>query len=171
LVDATVFPENIKFPNDVGLLNDVREWLIKQIKEIVKETGEKVRTYCRKARKVYLNFAKNKRKSKKAIKKAKKQMLQFVGRNIKQAEKMILTLDEELREELRKKIELAKEILNQQTEMYREKTNRIKGRIVSFNREYVRPIKTRKKRQACGVWTERGVKLCGRVFIFKQVQP
>ncbi len=141
LVDATVFPENIKFPNDVGLLNDVREWLIKQIKEIVKETGEKVRTYCRKARKVYLNFAKNKRKSKKAIKKAKKQMLQFVGRNIKQAEKMILTLDEELREELRKKIELAKEILNQQTEMYREKTNRIKGRIVSFNREYVRPIK------------------------------
>lgn len=141
LVDATVFPEKIKFPNDVSLLNDVREWLIKKIKEISQETGEKVRTYCRKARKVYLNFAKKKQKSKKVIKKAKKQMIQFVGRNIKQAEKMILTLDEEVVEELRKKIELAKEILEQQHEMYREKTNRIKGRIVSFNREYVRPIK------------------------------
>jgi IS5 family transposase len=29
LVDATVFPEANKYPNDVGLLNDVREWLVK----------------------------------------------------------------------------------------------------------------------------------------------
>ena len=31
LVDATVFPEEIKYPNDVGLLNDVRGWLRRSI--------------------------------------------------------------------------------------------------------------------------------------------
>lgn len=34
LVDATIFPENIKYPNDVGLLNDVREWLVETIKPL-----------------------------------------------------------------------------------------------------------------------------------------
>ena len=28
LADATVFPEHVKHPNDVGLLNDVRKWLV-----------------------------------------------------------------------------------------------------------------------------------------------
>src|SRR3972149_3623163 len=46
-VDATVFPESIKYPNDVGLLNDVREWLGKRIKGYGEKAGEKIRTYCR----------------------------------------------------------------------------------------------------------------------------
>jgi hypothetical protein len=60
LVDATVFPEAIKYPNDVGLLNDVREWLVKQIRRIGTVLGgKKVRTYKRKARQEYLRFSKN----------------------------------------------------------------------------------------------------------------
>jgi len=41
IVDATVFPEEIKYPNDVGLLNDVREWLVAQIKRVGKVLGIK----------------------------------------------------------------------------------------------------------------------------------
>src|SRR3989338_3266122 len=44
LVDGTVIPENIKYPNDVGLLNDVRQWLVKTIKGGGKEIGEKLKT-------------------------------------------------------------------------------------------------------------------------------
>ena len=84
LVDATVFPEKIKYPNDVGLLNDVRVWLVKNIKKIGKSIGKKYRTYPRKARKEYLNFSKKKTKTKKTINKAKKKMLQYVRRNSKQ---------------------------------------------------------------------------------------
>ena len=84
LVDATVFPEKIKYPNDVGLLNDVRVWLVKNIKRIGKSIGKKYRTYPRKARKEYLNFSKKKTKTKKTINKAKKKMLQYVRRNSKQ---------------------------------------------------------------------------------------
>lgn len=141
LVDATVFPEKIKYPNDVSLLNDVREWLIKQLQELGKTTGVQIRTYCRVARKIYLKFSKKKKRSKKAIKKAKKQMLQFVRRNIKQAKELIEITDERMRENIHEKLELAEEIFNQQDEMYRANKNRINDRIVSFYREYVRPIK------------------------------
>ena len=63
LVDATVVPEKIKYPNDIGLLNDVRKWIVEQIREIGKQTGEKVRTYRRKAKVLYLSFAKKKQKT------------------------------------------------------------------------------------------------------------
>ena len=65
LVDGTVIPEKIKYPTDIGLLNDAREWVVGQLKSIAKATGEKIRTYKRVARKAYLNFSKNKRKTKK----------------------------------------------------------------------------------------------------------
>ncbi len=39
LMDATVFPEAIKYPNDVGLLNDVREWLVRSIHKLGKALG------------------------------------------------------------------------------------------------------------------------------------
>jgi len=83
LVDATVFSEDMKYPNDVGLLNDVREWLVKNIKRIGKAVGKKYRTYSRTARKDYLNFSNKRTKTKKTIRKAKKQMLQYGRRNIK----------------------------------------------------------------------------------------
>jgi hypothetical protein len=40
LVDATVFPEEIKYPTDVGLLNDVRRWLVRTIRKL----GGRMRT-------------------------------------------------------------------------------------------------------------------------------
>ena len=93
LVDATVFPEDIKYPTDVGLLNDVREWLVKQIRRIGRAVGKKdVRTYRRSARKEYLNFSKKKVKTKKAIAKAKKKMLQYVRRNIRQLQDFFRSL-------------------------------------------------------------------------------
>ena len=141
LVDATVFPEKIKYPNDVSLLNDVRQWLVKEIKRVGKAAGVKIRTYRRKARKIYLQFAKKKMKSKKAIKRAKKQMLQFVRRNIKQLKDLIEATDERMKTSVSARLELAEEIFKQQEEMYRSNKNRIKERIVSFYREYVRPIK------------------------------
>jgi hypothetical protein len=84
LLDATVFPEAIKYPNDVGLLNDVREWLVRSIHKLGKALGEKrPRTYKRKARQEYLKFSKKKTKTKKTIARAKKAMLQYVRRNLR----------------------------------------------------------------------------------------
>ena len=89
LVDATVVPEKIKYPNDIGLLNDVRKWIVEQIQEVSKSTGEKIRTYRRKTKRLYLNFAKRKQKTKKLIEQTKKQMLQYVRRNLEQIKERV----------------------------------------------------------------------------------
>lgn len=141
LVDGTVFPEKIKYPNDVGLLNDVREWLVRRIKQISNKTGEKVRTYCRVARKVYLNFAKKKVKTKRMIERAKREMLQFVRRNMSQARELIRESGEVAKEGFEKRLNLAEKILEQQYDMHRRRANSVKDRIVSFYRGYVRPMK------------------------------
>jgi gas vesicle protein len=142
LVDATVFPKEIMYPNDVGLLNDVRGWLVRHIKKLGE--GKRYRTNRRKARQEYLNFAKKKMKTKKVVKKAKKQMLQHVRRNLEQMKEVIETLKDKgrkIEKKIVKTLEVAETIFGQQLEMYRRKVNRIKDRIVSFFRPYVRPIK------------------------------
>jgi hypothetical protein len=88
LEDATVFPEEIKYPNDVGLLNMVREWLERTIRRMGRVVGKKPRTYYRQARQEYLKFSK-KNKTKKAIAKGKKAMLQYVRRNLKQMKEIV----------------------------------------------------------------------------------
>jgi len=151
LVDATVFPEDIKYPNDVGLLNDVREWLVKQIKRMGKVVGKKsIRTYLRSARKEYLNFSKKKVKTKKTIAKAKKKMLQYVRRNIRQLRDLIQIVRikrYKIHNKIKERLAVAEEILRQQWEMYKRKVNRIAHRIVSLHRPYVRPIKRGKQRR------------------------
>ncbi len=141
LVDATVMPEKIKYPNDIGLLNDVREWVVGWLKEISRRTGEKIRTYRRKARRVYLSFAKKKQKTKEMIERTKKQMLQFVHRNIAQLEGRIEEIEYLARQEVKERLKTARIIYEQQYRMYTQKVNRVEERIVSWWREYVRPIK------------------------------
>jgi IS5 family transposase len=141
LVDATVMPEKIKYPNDVGLLNDVREWLVGWLREIGRTTGEKIRTYRRTARKMYLSFSKKKRKTHKEIERARKQMLQFVRRNLGQLKDRLNELDYFVRAEVEERLKVALLIYVQQRRMYVEKVRKIEDRIVSFWRPYVRPIK------------------------------
>jgi len=148
LVDATVFPEEIKYPNDVGLLNDVREWLVRNIRRVGQIIGKKYRTYPRKARKDYLNFSKKKTKTKKAINKAKRQMLQYVRRNIKQlkeALEQVKARGQRVKQNIIDRLQVAEKIYDQQREMYRKRVNRIGDRVVSFHRPYVRLIKRGKQ--------------------------
>jgi hypothetical protein len=144
MADGTVVPENIKYPNDVGVMNDVREWLVKSVTWIGKEIGKRYRTYTRVGRRMYLCFAKKKHKTKKEIARAKKRMLQYVRRNITQ---MSDALGRARRagmaglKDLYGKLETAKKVYVQQYEMYKAKSCQVKERIVSFTRPWVRPIK------------------------------
>jgi transposase, IS5 family len=144
LADGTVIPENVKYPNDVGLLNDVREWLVARVQSIGADVGKQYRTYCRKGRQVYLNFAKSKRKTKKQISRAKRQMLQYVRRNLGQLEEVLQEAVQRGGRQtlwIGEKLSTAKKVFEQQWTMHREKMNRIQDRIVSFHRPWVRPIK------------------------------
>jgi len=143
LLDATVFPEYVRYPTDTGLLNEAREWTVSQIKSLGNSLGKKLRTYCRKARKEYLNFSKKKSRSRKLIQKTKKSLLQYLRRNVKQMQSLV---DEAVQQgvKIKKKVldrfDVVRTVLDQQFEMYREKKNRIDDRIVSLHRPWTRPI-------------------------------
>ena len=144
LADGTVIPENIKYPNDVGLLNDVRQWLVGVIQRVGRDIGKRYRTYCRKGRQVYLNFVKSKRKTKKQIRRAKRQMLQYVRRNLSQLRDVLSEAAGKGTQRLHViggKLKTAEVIFGQQLEMYKQRSCRIADRIVSFHRPWVRPIK------------------------------
>ncbi len=143
IIDATVFPSNIRYPTDTGLLNQAREWLVKVIDELGEKIERSVRTYKRVARKTYLNLTKKKNKTSKQIRKANKQMLQFVRRNIRQLKEIIEEMEKlgyKITDKVMERLKVIEKIYEQQRAMYREKTRQIKDRIVSLNQPQVRPI-------------------------------
>lgn len=152
MVDATVYPAKVKYPTDTGLLEDVRQWLVKSIKEL-KEIGgikDKVRTYRRKAHMVYLNFQKKRKKTVKEIRRIQKQMLQYVGRNIRQVKELIEKvnpkdiMDWAVIEGIKKRLQDVAEISRQQWKMYKERIKSVENRVVGFWKPYIRPMVRRK---------------------------
>jgi len=144
-VDATVADQEIKFPTDVGLLNESRKMLEMIIDLIYLKDidGAKPRTYRRKARKEFLNISKKKRKSKSAIRKAIKAQLQYVNRDIGIVDKLLAKNPGREIILSRKEKELLQTIrivYQQQKEMYDNKKNSCKDRIVNIFQPHVRPI-------------------------------
>ena len=143
LLDATVFPEYVRYPTDAGLLNEAREWTVEQVKGLGEKLGEKVRTYCRTARKEYLNFSKKKTKSRKLIRNTRKSLLQYLRRNIKQMKSLVekaRCAGIKIEEKVCERLKVVCTVFDQQFEMYRHKLNRIDDRIVSLHRPWTRPI-------------------------------
>jgi hypothetical protein len=143
-VDATVADQEIKYPNDVSLLNESRRQLERMIGILYEAAidGQRPRLYPRKARKEYLNFAKKKRKSKKEIRRGIKAQLQYVRRDLKIIDKMLSCAKRlhELKEDDRIMLEVIRKIYQQQKWMYDNKTHSIDHRIVSLYQWWVRPI-------------------------------
>jgi hypothetical protein len=145
LVDATIVPADISYPTDCKLLNEAREWLCKTILRVKRARGmkEKIRTYRRVGKRVYMSFTKRRRRSRKYIRKVQGKLLRFVRRNLRQMEELLEDMPqrmEKLHEEVGSRIEVIRKFYIQQLEMWREHKKRVKDRIVSLHRPQVRPM-------------------------------
>ncbi len=146
MFDATCAPADIRYPTDVSLLNEAREKLEAMIDKVYKHSNQmtkKPRTYREIARKKFLAFIGQKKPSKKVIRKALKNQLEFVSRDIKHLTK--LTEDNPnilhcLKKKEYKDLLVINELYRQQREMFDKKTNRIDFRIVSISQPHIRPI-------------------------------
>jgi len=145
ILDASVAPQDIKFPTDLDLLNDSREHTERIIDKLW-ESGpdkRKPRTYRRIARKDYLSVIKRKNKSAKVLRAGIRKQLNYTGRNIKTIKKL---LDHEMSKPLSlsqrelKTFWIVQEIYRQQKEMYDNRKHQVSNRIVSVTQPYVRPI-------------------------------
>lgn len=160
--DTTVIESEITYPTDTNLMETVRKFLVDDIiKKFQKEVNQDHRHYDRVARVEYLGFAKKRKARKKEIRKIKKKQLQFLKRNIRQAEEVLSSLKEKIDKgeiilkgknskktfkKLKVKLSIAKQIYSQQSALYQGEE--VKERIVSFHRPNIRPIfrgKARKK--------------------------
>ena len=83
IVDATCAPADIHFPTDVSLLSEGREKLEGMIDTLhdVKK-GPKARTYREKARKQYLQLVRNRKPRYRQIRKANRQQLNYIRRDL-----------------------------------------------------------------------------------------
>ena len=142
LIDATACPQDIAYPTDLNLLNDAREKSEELIDELqVGLTTAKPRTYREIARKQYLKTAQKKKKTRKEIRKAIKQQLQYLKRNISCILKMLEHYNRiPLHKKQYKYLLVIQTLYDQQKFMYDKKVHSVEDRIVSIHQPHVRPI-------------------------------
>jgi len=146
IVDATVVEQAIRYPTDLGLLNEAREKSEKIIDILYKKTQLKIkpRTYRQIARSNYLSVVKQKKPKYKTIRKGIRQQLQYLHRNINHIHGLLDLLAKETNLPLKYKhmrqLWIIKHLIFQQDYMYRNKIKRCDDRIVSIAQPHVRPI-------------------------------
>ena len=145
ILDATVAEQAIRFPTDLSLLNEGRE-ISEQIIDVLHALlGRKTkpRTYRQTARKDYLAIVKQRRASRKVLRKGIRQQLQYLRRNFQHIEQLLDAFPGRsipLPYSLLRKYWIIQHVYNQQEAMYRLKCQRCDHRIVSIHQPHVRPI-------------------------------
>ena len=149
LVDASCAPADIKFPTDLGLLNQAREkseQLIDQLHGHLRSKSgarKKPRSYRQNARRDYLSVAKQKRPGRKKIRKAIGKQLRYLRRNLGHIDGMLdcdaLLLSLLSRSDY-KRLLVIRTLYEQQLHMYETRSHKVPGRIVSISQPHVRPI-------------------------------
>jgi len=146
ILDATVAPQAIRYPTDLSLLNEAREFSEQIIDKLYPKTEvkKKPRTYRQKARKVFLAVVKQRRPTARVRRRGIKQQLQYLRRNLGHIERLLEHWSIGTRLPLPRwllyRYWVIQHVYEQQWEMYRNKSRRCDNRIVSISQPYVRPI-------------------------------
>ena len=141
MLDATCAPQNVEYPQDINLLNEVREKLELLIDVICITFGiAKPRTYRKNARKDYLALAKCKRRPAKKIRKAIGKQLRYIRRDLGYLNTFMENESVSLTDKQMAELEVLKTVYEQQLYMYENKTHSVENRIVNLSQPYIRPI-------------------------------
>ena len=140
IVDATCAPSEIRFPQDVSLLDEARE-NAEQIIDALQEqsTEKKPRTYRNKAHKDSLKYMRSRKHTEKKTREAIRKQLQYLRRDLSAIDTMLQSgLKLSPKQQLR--LETLRKIYEQQKYMYDNRTHSVSDRIVSVSQPFIRPI-------------------------------
>lgn len=145
ILDATVAEQAIRYPTDLSLLNESREITESLIDSLYPHSSLKLkpRTYRKVARKAYLAVAKQRRPTRKTLRRGIRQQLQYLQRNLTCINKLLDTLPSPaipLSPRQLKHYWVIQHLYAQQLAMYQTKTQRCDDRILSIHQPHVRPI-------------------------------
>lgn len=172
-LDATAAPSDIRYPNDVQLLDECRENLegfIDILWNHSERKGKKTPYNRHGAHKKTINFIKKKKKSKRMIQAALSTQLDYVELALHQVVSLLMFCGLNLFTEREwDRFDLICRVYLQQKWMFDNKTNRCEGKILNLRQPHVRAIVRNKARTKY----EYGQKLAlstvdGYVFIEKQ---
>ena len=140
IVDATCAPSQIRYPQDVSLLNEARENAEKFVDLLHDSSdGKKPRTYRKKARKDYLEYARSRKHTAKMTRKAIGKQLGYLRRDLSYIDTM-LGQGKTLNVREMQRLDTIRSIYKQQKYMYDNRTHTVPDRIVSVSQPFVRPI-------------------------------
>ena len=140
IVDATCAPSQVRYPQDVSLLNESRENAEKLVDLLHDPAdGKKPRTYRKRARKDYLKYARSRKHTAKMTRKAIGKQLGYLRRDLSYIDAM-LEQGKTLKVREMQKLETIRSIYEQQKYMYDNHTHTVPDRIVSVSQPFVRPI-------------------------------
>ena len=146
ILDATVCEQAIRYPTDLSLLNEARQFSERIIDTLypLTELKKKPRTYREKARKAYLAIVKRRRPGARLVRRGVRQQLQYLRRNLKHIEDLLANWPVGTKLPLPRwllhRYWVIQHLYTQQRQMYDEKSRRCDDRIVSISQPYVRPI-------------------------------
>jgi IS5 family transposase len=172
LIDATCAPVDIRHPTDLSLLNEVRELteiLIDAMHPQIKENfGYKPRTHRKQARQQFLAVAKKKKPRLNKIRKAIKQQLGHLKRNLASIDALIpcggclLAAGRNTYQ----KLLVVSELVRQQTILYHADSRSIPDRIVSLYQAHIRSIVRGKARCNVEFGAKISISVTGEGFTF-----
>ena len=140
IVDATCAPSNIRYPQDVSLLNEARENAEKLLDALHDSAdGKKPRTYRERARKDYLKYTRCRKHTAKMTRKAIGKQLTYLRRDLDVVDGK-LSLGKSLTTRQMERLDTIRTIYEQQKYMYDNLTHSVPDRIVSVSQPFVRPI-------------------------------
>lgn len=141
ILDATCAPQNIKYPQDIELLNETREKLEGMLCRISDEYGfYRPRMYKEKARKDYLALAKCRKRGVKKIRKSIRKQLQYIRRDLGYLSNLLENNNVILSASDAELLNILTTVYEQQQYMFENGTHSVENRIVSISQPYIRPI-------------------------------
>ena len=139
-LDATCAPANIRYPQDISLLNEAREKLENMIYRFCKCYGLKLpRRYRKRARKEYLAFAKSRKHTAKKIRSTLRRQLAYVKRDLRYLEQFMSDGYAMTGKDIDLYLTIIK-LHEQQQYMYDNRVHSVEHRIVSISQPWLRPI-------------------------------
>lgn len=139
-IDATCAPSNIRYPQDVSLLNETRENAEKLLDELHDPAdGKKPRNYRKRARKDYLKYARTRKHTAKNTREALRKQLGYLKRDLESIDSK-LNIGKELTKRQLERLDTLRKIYEQQKYMFDNRVHSVPDRIVSVSQPFIRPI-------------------------------
>jgi len=149
LSDATCIESYVRYPTDVKLLWESVEYLWNELRKLSRAIGLPLfRSKFKDLKKAYQSYSKQRRKTHKQTKKLKRRLLHLLNKLFgftpgiiglwKKKEPLLKKYP--IKRNFFERLSTIKKVLNQQQFMFTQGINKVKDRIISLAKPYLRPI-------------------------------